>query len=451
MSQTKAINTIELTTALGKIRGVETENCIEFRGIRYATAERWKMPVPVTKWDGVYDATEFGACCYQNRAFTDDSVTNPFYHKEFRKGLDFTYSEDCLFLNIWKPKDAGNCPVLVYIHGGSFTGGSCDEGHIRGDELAKDGIMVVAMNYRLGPYGFCCHPDLRDENGICGNYGLFDQVAALKWIKENIADYGGDPDNMTLSGESAGAMSVDIQLSNPDLDGMFKGAVLMSGIGMQRFILKPITPEKNGKDFWDKIIAHAGVNNIEELRCVDPKKLFEAWEAAQKEVKLAIRCTLPAYDGYILKPETFNIKSFPDMPYLLGVTTNDMFPYFLMRNTKKLANYASRNFKNKCFIYCFGRALPGDDVGAWHASDLLYAFKKLDFNYRNFEPVDYEIADKMSASLVAFVKNQNPNNEKVPRWDSGSEAPMHFDVVTEAKKLDSKLFFRNTVKHNGPI
>lgn len=445
------LKTVELDTACGKIRGIETENCIEFRGIRYATASRWEYPKAVEKWSGTYDATEFGACCYQNRAFTDDSVTNPFYHKEFRKGLSFTYSEDCLFLNIWKPKGREKCPVLVYIHGGSFTGGSCDEGHIRGHALAKEGIMVVAMNYRLGPYGFCCHPDLMGNDGICGNYGLYDQALALKWIKEHIADYGGDPENMTLSGESAGAMSVDIQLSNPDIPPMFKGAVLMSGVGMQRFILKPISPEKGGREFWDKVIEKAGVKDIHQLRTVDAQKLYKAWEAAQKEVKLAIRCTLPSYDGYIVRPERFNLKSIPDMPYLLGITTNDMFPVFLERNTKKFTKYVTRHNKSKCFVYCFGRALPGDDIGAWHASDLLYAFKTLDFNWRDFTAVDYDISDKLSAALVAFTERQNPNCEKLPRWDSGLQGTMLFDETVEPKKLDTKLFLKNTVKHNGPI
>jgi para-nitrobenzyl esterase len=443
--------TVELNTSCGKIRGIETENCIEFRGIRYATAGRWEYPKAVEKWSGTYDATEFGACCYQKRAFTDDSVTNPFYHKEFRKGLEFTYSEDCLFLNIWKPKDRENCPVLVYIHGGSFTGGSADEGHIRGHHLAKDGIMVVAMNYRLGPYGFCCHPDLKGNDGICGNYGLYDQALALKWIKDHIADFGGNPDNMTLSGESAGAMSVDIQLSNPDIPKMFRGAVMMSGIGMQRFILKPISPEKDGKIFWDKVIEKAGMSNIEGLKRVEPELLFTAWEEAQKEVKLAIRCTMPSYDGYIIRPERFNIKSFPDMPYLLGITTNDMFPVFLERNTKKFTNYVTRHNKNKCFVYCFGRALPGDDKGAWHASDLLYAFKTLDFNWRDFTAVDYDISDKMSSALEAFVERQNPNCNKLPRWDSGLQGVMCFDEKTGPQKLDTKLFLKNTVKHNGPI
>ena len=116
----------------------------------------------------MYDATAFGACCYQHRAFEEDAKVNAFYHNEFRKGLAFTYSEDCFFLNIWAPKDAENCPVLIFIHGGSFTGGSTVEAHINGERLAQKGILTVATNYRLGPYGFCAHKDLKDENGAIG-------------------------------------------------------------------------------------------------------------------------------------------------------------------------------------------------------------------------------------------------------------------------------------------
>lgn len=209
------MNYIEYDTACGRIRGIENETYLEFRGIRYAKAERFEYPRQIKSWNGIYDATKFGDCAYQHRAFDDDATVNAFYHKEFRKGLSFTYSEDCLFLNIWAPKNAENCPVLIYIHGGSFTGGSANEGHISGEKFAENGIITVAFNYRLGPFGFCSHPDLTDENGVCGNYGLFDQTLAIRWIKDNISSFGGNPDKITLMGQSAGAMSVDIHLSNP--------------------------------------------------------------------------------------------------------------------------------------------------------------------------------------------------------------------------------------------
>jgi len=157
---------VELDTPCGQIRGIDAKAYYEFRGIRYAQAERFAYPKQVMHWDGVYDAVKFGSCSYQHRAFDDDAKVNAFYHKEFRRGLSFAYSEDCLFLNIWAPKRAENCPVLIYIHGGSFTGGSADEGHISGAEFAKNGIIMVALNYRLGPFGFCSHPPFADEKGI---------------------------------------------------------------------------------------------------------------------------------------------------------------------------------------------------------------------------------------------------------------------------------------------
>ncbi len=155
------MNYIEYTTPCGRIRGIKGEKCAEFRGIRYATAERFAYPKPVTRWDGVYNATEYGNCAYQHRAFEDDAKVNAFYHKEFRKGLSFTYGDDCLFLNIWAPEKAENCPVIIYIHGGSFTGGSANEGHISGEAFAQKGIIMAALNYRLGPFGFCSHPNLK--------------------------------------------------------------------------------------------------------------------------------------------------------------------------------------------------------------------------------------------------------------------------------------------------
>ena len=172
------MQTITRTTPCGALQGLELEDHLEYRGIRYATARRWEYPRPVEHWEGIYDATQFGACCYQHRGFDEDSKVNPFYSKEFRVGCHFTYSEDCQYLNIWAPKDAKDCPVLIYIHGGSFTGGSTDERHISGTAYAKKGVIFVAMNYRLGPYGFCAHPQLKEADGTCGNYGLYDQLGA---------------------------------------------------------------------------------------------------------------------------------------------------------------------------------------------------------------------------------------------------------------------------------
>lgn len=318
------MKTVELQTKCGKIKGIDSENCLEFRGIKYANAKRWEYPQTIEKWQGIFDATYFKECSYQHRGFDDDATVNPFYHYEFRDGLTFTYSEDCQYLNIYVPKEAKNCPVLIFIHGGSFTGGSSNEAHINGENFAKNGVIFVAMNYRLNAFGFCSHPDLTDENGICGNFGLFDQYAAIKWVKENIAAFGGNPNNIVLSGQSAGAMSVDIHLSNPLCKGWFSGAIMMSGGGLQRFLAKPLTPEKT-RAFWDRIVENAGVKSIAELKETDKEVLYRAWDKACKEDKLkSMIYTLPVYDGKIITKSNFNNRTIPQMPKIIGVTKNDM-------------------------------------------------------------------------------------------------------------------------------
>ena len=439
------MNYIERKTDCGVIRGLETESCLEFRGIRYARAERFEYPEPVSSWDGVYDATEFRECAYQHRAFDDDAKVNAFYHKEFRKGLEFTYGEDCMFLNIWAPKNADNCPVIIYIHGGSFTGGSGNEGHIRGEHFAENGVIMITFNYRLGPFGFCSHPDVKGENGACGNFGLFDQTAAIRWVKDNISAFGGDPDKITLMGQSAGAMSVDIQLSNDLCKDCFSAAIIMSGAGMQRFISKPSTPDQT-IPFWDTVMENAGVSTIKELKHVDAKELYYAWLNACQTTKFSMRYTFPVYDGVLLRQDKFDIRSIPDIPYILGVTSDDMIPAVLQAITKKWMRYAKKNNTNKCYVYNFTRALPGDTKGAWHSSDLLYAFSTLSFNWRPFEAIDYTISEQLLKSLCAFSKNRDPNCEAIPLWEADFKKPMRFCENTRSTGWDTVKNVHHTVR-----
>lgn len=442
------MNYVEYNTACGRIRGIKTEKCVEFRGIRYAKAERFEYPELIKHWDGVYDATEFGDCAYQHRAFDDDSKVNAFYHKEFRKGLSFTYSEDCLFLNIWSPENAENCPVLIYIHGGSFTGGSANEGHISGTEFAKNGVIMVAFNYRLGPFGFCSHPDLTDENGVCGNYGLFDQTAAIQWVRDNIAAFGGDPNRITLMGQSAGAMSVDIHLSNPLIKDYISGAIMLSGSGLQRFLLKPLMPEKT-VSFWNVVMKNAGVDTANQLKTADPQVLYYAWLDACKASKFSMPYTFPVYDGKILKRGCFSEDTIADMPYMIGSTCTDMIPIVLQCIHKKWGRHAEKKNKSKCYIYNFTRRLPGDDKGAWHSADLLYAFSTLDFNWRPFEKIDYTISNQLSQSICNFVKCGNPNCDEIPDWQADYKNPMQFCENTHTAKWDTLNNFRNTFSGFG--
>ena len=438
---------ITKSTPCGEIKGINGEKCYEFRGVRYAKAERYEMPVEQEKWDGVYDATKYKACCYQHRAFDDDAKVNPFYHIEFRKGLHFTYSEDCHFLNIWAPKNAESCPVLIFIHGGSFTGGSTDEGHIKGERLAEKGIITVAMNYRLGPYGFCAHKDLEKDGEILANFGLYDQTAAINWVIKNISSFGGNPENITLMGQSAGAMSVDIHLSNPLLKNKIKGAIMQSGAGLQRCLLKPLSIKKI-TPFWDKIIENAGVKSINELKNVDAKTLYYAWLKACKESKFSMPYTFPVYDEKIICKNDFTLKALPDIPCIIGSTCTDMIPIVLEAVTKKYARHIqSKN--GKCWLYNFNRFLPGDDMGAWHSADLLYAFSTLDFNWRPFEEVDYKISEQLSDAIAQFAKTQNPNCNSIPTWEINYKKPMSFCEKTECDSWHTRDNIKYTLTGKG--
>lgn len=442
------MNYIECDTPCGTIKGIDGEKCVEFRGIRYAAAKRFEYPHQIKHWEGTYDATKFGDCAYQHRAFDDDAKVNAFYHKEFRKGLSFTYSEDCLFLNIWAPKNAEKCPVLIYIHGGSFTGGSANEGHINGVEFAQNGVIMVALNYRLGPFGFCSHSDLTDEKGICGNFGLYDQTAAIQWVRDNISAFGGNPDKITLMGQSAGAMSVDIHLSNPLIKNYISGAIMLSGSGLQRFLLKPLEPEKT-TSFWNIVMKNSKVDTVNQLKTVDPKTLYYAWLDACKASKFSMPYTFPVYDGVILKRGEFTSDTIADVPYMIGSTCTDMIPIVLQCINKKWGRYAEKNNKSKCYIYNFTRRLPGDDNGAWHSSDLLYAFSTLDFNWRPFEAVDYKISNQLSQAIGAFVKNGNPNCDAIPGWSADYKNPMHFCENTQMAPWDTMKNLYSTFTSKG--
>lgn len=446
------MDTKVIKTSMGEIKGIENEDYLEFRGIKYANAGRWQYPEVIEKWDGVLDATKYGDCCPQERAFEDDAEKNPFFWKEFRAKQTFTYSEDCLNLNIVTPKNAENCPVLIYTFGGAFVSGSADEEYTNGREYAKNGIIWVAMNYRVTPYGFCSHPDLKDDEGKCGNYGLYDQMLAIEWVKNHIADFGGDPEKITLSGESAGGMSVDLLLSTDRMKKIgLHGAVIMSAAGIQRCFAKPKTPEKS-KAFWDKVVLYAGKENIKQVRDeLTDEELYRAWRKAFEEEKIPLMSALPTYDGKLITKENFKKSTVPtDFPMVVSVTSKDMFCIALLKMSQSFAKKAARN-GNKVWMANFARSLPGDDMGAWHSSDLLYVFKTFDINWRPFEDIDYKIADQMSKSLSAFVKTGNPNCEEIPNWETGIKTPMRFCEDTKMMPWDKKYMFDKTIHNEGPI
>lgn len=215
-----------VTAPAGSLRGEVDGDVASFKGVPYAAAPvselRWQPPAEPARWEGVRDATEFGPACYQP---TIPGATNSIYHEDLGP-----MSEDCLSLNIWAPEDAANAPIFVWIHGGALVSGASSFDMYNGSRLAKQGVIVVSINYRLGVLGFLAHPELSAESaqGISGNYGLMDQIAALRWIKRNIAAFGGDPKNVTIAGESAGGLSVMWLMTAPPARGLFDKAIMES-------------------------------------------------------------------------------------------------------------------------------------------------------------------------------------------------------------------------------
>ena len=219
-----AADTAVVSSPAGKLQGTADGKLQVFKGIPYAlppTGEmRWKPPLPMPKWKGTRDATQFGAACIQPKG-KPDSI----YFWNLPKT-----SEDCLYLNVWAPANARKAPVFVWIHGGALSGGSGSEPMYDGAKLAERGIVVVTINYRLGLLGFLVHPGLSAESrrNISGNYGLLDQIQALEWVKRNIAAFGGDPANVTIAGESAGGLSVMYLMAAPSARGLFHKAIMQS-------------------------------------------------------------------------------------------------------------------------------------------------------------------------------------------------------------------------------
>ena len=402
-----------VNTPCGPVQGCggRVAGTAAFKGIRYATAGRWEYPQQVTAWEGVYDATAYGHCSYQPRAFYDEELNEKkyFYYNEFRKGETYTYDEDCLFLNIFTPENAqegDKLPVLVYIHGGGFTGGCGHEKHFDGPVWPAHGIIGVTLNYRLGPMGFACLPQLEQEAGHTGNYGLYDQMTAISWVKDNIAAFGGDPNNITIMGQSAGGASVQMQCQSPLTDGLFQKAVMSSGCGMGSMMMGK---KDSNMAFWQEVMTRCGCENLEQFRALPPQQLFEAWNRWKKEIKGGTTAVFPIMDGHFVIPNA----PAKDIYYLAGSTSHDMAPPILHSMTKKWI----ANREKPSYTWYFERNLPGDNCGAWHSCDLWYWFGTLDNCWRPFEQKDYDLSAQMVNYLINFCAKGDPNKAAVlPTW-----------------------------------
>lgn len=418
-----------ISTPCGQVQGTacQWQGVTAYKGIRYATAGRWEYPVQVTHWDGIYDATAYGACSYQPRAFynEEDVPEKAFYFNEFRRGETYSYSEDCLFLNIWTPEDAAPAsmlPVLVYIHGGGFTGGCGHEKHFDGPIWPTKGVIGVTINYRLGPIGFACLPELAEEAGHTGNYGLYDQMTALKWVQDNIASFGGDPSKVTIMGQSAGAMSVQQLCLSPLTEGLMSKAVMSSGGGVSKMM--SARPAADNYDFWHAVMEDTGCGTLAEFRALPIEKLFASWQKLKAtDRKYAMVCA-PCMDGVFLTEsgiDTVSAGKQRNIPYLIGTTSHDVMPPFLFQMAKNWCRTQAAQGRKPAYAWFFDRRLPGDDNGAWHSSDLWYWFGTLSNGWRPFTDKDRALSEQMTDYLTNFVKTGNPNTG-VPAFADGDSS-----------------------------
>jgi len=456
---------IEIET--GVIEGKPEGPVGAFLGIPYAAPPigdlRWKPPAPAAHWTGVRKATDFGARCMQGPIFSDMSFRDP------------GKSEDCLTLNVWTPaKDASEkLPVMVWIHGGGHQAGASSEPRQDGEFLARRGVVVVSMNYRLGVFGFLVLPELAEESGrdAAGNYGLLDQLAALQWVQRNIASFGGDPANVTIFGESAGSFSVSAMMASPLARGLFSKAIGESGAAFP----KNSTPfrslpdrEKSDTEFAKSVF---GTSVLKELRAFSAQKILDAtMKTSARGFQLG-----PNVDGYFLPrsaSEIFAAGKQNDVPLLAGWNLDEggsnAGPVTDPQTIERLNTLAREDFGSKVeeflrlypatddavakrslhdftgdrsvawstwswleadcatgkkpvYRYRFDRSFPSDikkeGLGAYHSAEIEYVFGTLDFKTGvPWRPEDRALSDLMQQYWVNFARTGNPNSRSLAKW-----------------------------------
>ena len=442
-----------VSTPCGPLRGCpgRVSGTVAFKGIRYATAGRWEYPTQVTSWEGTYDATAYGHCSFQPRAFYDEEQNKKkyFYYNEFRKGETYTYSEDCLFLNIFAPDtaEAGQkLPVILYIHGGGFTGGCGHEKHFDGPTWPTKGVIGVTINYRLGPMGFVCLPQLKEEAGFTGNYGLYDQLCAIAWVRDNIASFGGDPNNITIMGQSAGAMSVQQHVLSPLSRDMFHKAVMSSGGGVSK--LMSSAPAEKFYAFWTACMKKAGCADLEAFRALEPEKLFTAWQETKKEVKGGM-CS-PCIDGRLVVGSGSDLLEQGQqhrIPYMAGSNSHDLMVPVLFGMAKSWC--AAQDVPS--YAWYFERHLPGDGNGAWHSADLWYWFGTLSNCWRPLEKRDFDLSEQMVTYLCNFAASGTPFGAGYPTWNRCGKQAMLFGDKASRMGNPSTLKMVGTMLTNKAV
>ncbi len=417
---------------LGSFMGLDFDDYKAFLGIPYAKADRFCYAMAVESFEGTFDATKHGNVCPQNRTHYEhlEIPERAFYHKEFREGQEFIYDEDCLNLNIFMPNDDGPHPVLVFIHGGGFDSGANYDSAITGAAYAKRGIVFVSIHYRVSIFGYLTHEDIKTEFGHEGNFGLDDQYQAICWVKKHIADFKGDPDNITLMGQSAGAISIQYLCLSKKCQGLFNRAIMLSGGGMFPKFALP-RPAENTREYWKDFMSCAKVESLDELKTLDTYSIFTAIEELKSRRKDNTYNTMPVIDGYLIEDAVDKLIAHPlPIDYMIGYTNNDMYAPIMGYISHKYAK------ENQAYLYYFDIDAPGNDKnGAFHSSDLRYVFGSLKDSHRPYDAEDYKASDLLIAYIINFAKNGNPNGENLPNWQTAAKANKALRIRKPVSKI----------------
>jgi para-nitrobenzyl esterase len=450
----KSFNPV-LTIQGGQVKGVETptKGVIVYKGIPFAAPPigklRWREPQPVMPWKGVTIADKYGAAAMQ---ITWDPQS--FYGKEWRASGSVPFSEDCLYLNIWTPA-AGDknkkLPVAMWIHGGGYREGFAFEPEMDGgEEWASRGVILVSVTYRLGVIGFFSHPLLSAESpyGVSGNYGLMDQAAALKWIYNNIEQFGGDPKNITIFGQSAGAGSVQSLCASPISKDLVGKAISMSGGGLSN--ARPGLSLDSAQAANKKFMDYFGKTTLDQMRALSFDELIQASQKYTEATKARIGWS-PVIDNYFLK-NTFSdaaiAKEISDIPYMIGFTANDLFDM-----TKPVSDFCalrSTQSSKPAYAYLFQRQLPGDSSGAFHSSDLWYIFHSMKHSWRPFTAGDQALSKQMVDFYTNFAKFGNPNGKSGDVWKPYTAQNPQF-LVLDADADNPVLMMTSSPKYKGNV
>lgn len=465
----------KVRTIAGTVRGATEGDIASFKGIPYAVPPigeyRWRPPQPVAAWEGELDATQFGANCAHGTWPRDTTR------------IAENSSEDCLFINLWKPARAtpeAKLPVMVWIHGGAFVFGSGSQPDFSGEQFARQGVILVTFNYRLGRLGHFAFPALSKEypDEMKGSYAYMDQIAALKWVQQNIAAFGGDPANVTIFGESAGGVSVHSLLTIPAAQGLFHKAIIQSGGGRDGVLTgRPI--QKDGDAHYPVSAENIGVNFAKRhgIQGADAAALAKLRALSIVEIVDGGHETdgpggLPIYSGPILDgrlvtetaQSAYEAGHQPKIPLLIGSNSaevptgfvnagsreellklygnlsgefskaydpngaTDFAEMLTLVNTDYVwaepARFTARAFSEKgapAYLYLFSYVSPSMKermkFGASHGSEIAYVFYNLrGWNGAAVPPADHEVAKMMNAYWANFAKTGNPNGKGLPEW-----------------------------------